>query len=224
MSGQNRSAAVMAQRQEARDALDDFPTPPWAVRALCEQLGELARMRVREPAANRGYMAAALAEYFGTVEAADVHDYGAGFPVADYLFGPPPAAVDWTITNPPYRLAEDFVARAIQSSSEGVAVLVRTAWLEGVGRWKRIFDPCPPELVLQFSERVVMHKGRVVEKGKTATAYAWVIWDNPIVSFARGIRAETRVGWIPPGTRARLERPGDYAPRGDTVARIAEAG
>lgn len=34
---QNTSHAVMAQRVEAHDSLDDFPTPPWATRALLER-------------------------------------------------------------------------------------------------------------------------------------------------------------------------------------------
>jgi hypothetical protein len=38
MVKQNTSHAVMAQRFEALDSLDDFPTPPWATRALCEKL------------------------------------------------------------------------------------------------------------------------------------------------------------------------------------------
>ena len=33
---QNTSYAVMAQRAEAKDSLDDFPTPPWATRALID--------------------------------------------------------------------------------------------------------------------------------------------------------------------------------------------
>ena len=35
---QNLSHAVMAQRHEAKDSLDDFPTPPWATRALLERV------------------------------------------------------------------------------------------------------------------------------------------------------------------------------------------
>lgn len=77
--GQNRSTAVMQRRAEPHDSLDDFPTPPWATRALCEFLrrsGEdTANMVAREPAANRGYMVRPLKEYFGRVEASDVHDY-----------------------------------------------------------------------------------------------------------------------------------------------------
>jgi hypothetical protein len=41
---QNTSHAVMAQRTEAKDSLDDFPTPPWATRALIEHV-----LRSKEP-------------------------------------------------------------------------------------------------------------------------------------------------------------------------------
>ncbi|MGI4792928.1 MAG: hypothetical protein ACRYG8_02365 [Janthinobacterium lividum] len=103
----------MQRRVEAHDSLDDFPTPPWATRALTEFLTSegfaLDEQTCREPAANRGHMVAPLREAFASVEAADAFDYGVGFPVADYLFGMPPAPVDWTITNPPFRLAEQFI-------------------------------------------------------------------------------------------------------------------
>lgn len=213
MSGQNTSSAVMQRRAEPHDSLDDFPTPPWAVRALCEGIGPrnvLAGMTVREPAANRGHMAGALAEYFGRVEAADVHDYGAGFPVRDYLFGPPPEMVDWTITNPPFRLAEQFIGRALETSREGVAMIVRSAFLEGVGRCERLFSRCPPTIVAQFAERVVMHRGRLSPDGSTATAYCWLIWRRDAGGdFGTG---PTLLQWIGP-CRARLERASDYPAR-----------
>jgi hypothetical protein len=201
----NTSSAVRQQRTEPKDSLDDFPTPPWATRALCEVLvrayGTLDSMTCREPAANRGHMVRPLREYFDSVEASDIHDYGTGFPVADYLFGPPPASVDWTITNPPFRLAEQFLHRAFETSRMGVAVIVRTAFLESVGRYKSLFTVNPPSQVLQFTERVVMHKGKLSEKGSTATAYCWLIWQQG--------ETETRFGWIPP-CRKRLERKSDY--------------
>jgi len=207
---QNRSSAVMQQRSEPHDSLDDFPTPPWATRALCEflrdgPLTEPTDMRMcREPAANRGHMVLPLREYFHSVEASDVHDYGAGFPVQDYLFGPAPEPVDWTITNPPFRLAEQFIQRAAESSRRGYAMILRSAFLEGQGRHERLFSVNPPDYVLQFTERVVMHKGRLAPEGSTATSYAWLVWIG-------GARAQwtTHLRWIAP-CRKRLERPGDY--------------
>ena len=203
---QNTSTAVMQRRVEAHDSLDDFPTPPWATRALCEFLTDecligFPDQSCREPAANRGHMVKPLREYFASVEASDVHDYGVGFPVADYLWGPSPSSVDWTITNPPFRLAEQFIDRACQSSRMGVAVIVRAAFLEGQGRFERLFSKNPPSFVLQFTERVVMHKGRLAPEGSTATAYAWLVWIDG--------ESPTQLRWIAP-CRKLLERAEDY--------------
>lgn len=220
---QNRSTAVMQRRSEPHDSLDDFPTPPWAARALCDWIGgPLHMMDCREPAANRGYMARALFEYFDRVEVADVHDYGEGYQVKDYLFGPRPEKTYWTITNPPFRLAEQFIDRALETSIEGVAMLLRTSFAEGTNRYQRLFSKRPPSHVLQFSERVVMHKGKIVnpdvavtvgnkagklvrKKPSSATSYAWFVWvlNSP---------GPTRLVWIPP-CRKQLQRPSDYAPR-----------
>lgn len=204
--GQNRSSAVMQQRSEPHDSLDDFPTPPWATRALCEWLEqnaphELETRSCREPAANRGHMVRPLREYFGEVMASDVHDYGAGFAVEDYLFPGVVDVVDWTITNPPFKLAEKFIDKALMTSRVGVAMIVRAAFLEGQGRFERLFSKTPPSHVLQFTERVVMHKGRLAPEGSTATAYAWLVWIHGA--------SDTRLSWIAPCRKA-LERAGDY--------------
>jgi hypothetical protein len=147
-----------------------------------------------------------LAEAFGAVLASDVHDYGFGYPVRDYLFGPISDfdPTHWTITNPPFRLAEQFIERALELSKVGCAMLVRSAFLEGVGRFERLFGKRPPTTILQFSERVVMHKGRLAPEGSTATAYCWVVWEHECT--------DTNFDWIAP-CRKRLERAADYAPR-----------
>lgn len=222
----NRSHAVMAQRAEAHDSLDDFPTPPWATRALCawirERFSPGPLSSVREPACNRGHMVKVLAEVFAQIEASDVQDYGAGYPVADYLFGAPPPPVDWTITNPPFRLAEDFAHRAL-ASSQNVALLLRTSFLEGAGRFEGLFAAHPPTDVLIFSSRVVMWKGVLLDpdvpiwrggangkaqKPSSATSYAWFVWTGR----ARAGDAETRLHWIGPEARRAFTRAGDYPP------------
>lgn len=204
---QNRSTAVMQRRVEAHDSLDDFPTPRWGTRALCEWIEgrgtPLHTLTCREPAANRGHMVAPLSEHFGTVLASDVHDYGFGFPVDDYLFPGNLPTVDWTITNPPFRLAEQFIFRALDTSRAGVAVILRSAFLEGCGRYERLFAPRPPTHVLQFVERVPMVKGRVDPDAASATSYAWLVWVQGLEDFP------TRLHWIAP-CRKRLERAEDY--------------
>jgi hypothetical protein len=222
---QNTSHAVMAQRAEPHDSLDDFPTPLWATRALIKHViwpnsnvfapdAEMKKMRVWEPACNRGYMARPLKEFFGIVHASDIHDYsvdGADWcqdRVIDFLWAgseSPQIAkngVDWVITNPPFRLAEQFIARAWQVKGvQGVAMLVRTSFLEGGARYKNLFKPSPPTIVAQFVERVPMVKGRLSATVSTATSYCWLVW----MMGEEG----TKLAWIPP-CRRELERPGDY--------------
>jgi type I restriction-modification system DNA methylase subunit len=104
---QNTSHAVMAQRVEAADPFDLFPTPPWATRALCECLApefDLRRRRAWEPACGLGHMTRPLSEYFELVYASDVVDYGSGAQ-RDFLAPGDEPAFDWIITNPPFKLA-----------------------------------------------------------------------------------------------------------------------
>lgn len=207
---QNTSHAVMAQRSEPKDSPDDFPTPPWATRALIEHIiadkGELSRLTCLEPACGAGHMAEVLKEYFGEVQSADAFAYGYGT-VRDFLTYPYETnAVDWVITNPPFRLAEDFVMRALRVARQGVAILARTVFLESVGRYNGIFRELPPTKFAQFVERVPMVRGRLDIKATTATGYAWLVWEKQISSAPK-------LMWIPP-CRKKLERPGDYPSRG----------
>jgi hypothetical protein len=200
----NTSHAVMAQRHEAADSLDDFPTPPWATRALVEHVigrEELSRAHCLEPACGRGHMARALRSYCDLVTAADVADYGYGAR-RDFLASRPGQAFDWVITNPPFRLAEEFLLQALPMVTCGVALLVRTVFIESVGRLDRVFSKYPPSTVAQFAERVPMVRARLDPKASTATGYAWVVWRKPL-------REDTRLVWIPQ-CRKRLELASDY--------------
>ena len=202
---QNISNAVMATRIEPADSRDDFPTPPWATRALIEHVldkAALTTMSCLEPACGRGHMAKALKEYFRDVTASDAYHYGHG-PVRDFLTDPYGTdAYDWVITNPPFRLAEDFVLKSLRVARWGLAILARTVFLESCGRYQTIFSFTPPSKFAQFVERVPMLRGRLDEKGSTATGYAWFIWEKEAIGAPR-------LMWIPP-CRKVLERPGDY--------------
>lgn len=149
-------------------------------------------------------MSRPLSEYFAHVDAADAFAYGFA-PIRDFLTYPYEAqSHDWVITNPPFRLAEEFVARALVVARRGVAILARTVFLESVGRYETIFRSQPPTIFAQFSERVPMVKGRVDEKASTATGYAWFVWDKMVVE------PYPRLAWVPPCRRA-LERGNDYS-------------
>jgi hypothetical protein len=216
---QNTSHAVMAQRTEGKTSFDDFPTPPWATRALVEYAvsskGPLRSMTCLEPACGRGHMSVTLAEYFREVTSSDVFDYGFDT-VADFLKAKhKDGSYDWVITNPPFRLAEEFINRSMKIARNGVAMLTRTVFIESVGRYERLFKTNPPSRFAQFTERVPMVKGRVDKKASTATGYAWLIWEKDRLGT-------TQLAWIP-ACRKALEREGDYqqAPRMLSVRPVA---
>ena len=215
--------SVMASRTEAPDSLDLFPTPPWATRAFLPILQALdpdfSNAIVWEPACGLGHMATVLGEAAGQVVASDVFDYSRSDP--DFISGPGPGWVgtldimderveawpvaDWAITNPPFRTALIFAERLLPWARRGVALLVRTAWLEGGDRFNRLFSHRPPRLITQYAERVPMTKGRWDPEASTATAYCWVVWTSSDLNTGE----PTQFRWIPPGQRKRLSTVAD---------------
>jgi len=218
----NRSTAVMQRRQPAPDALDYFPTPPWATRALCvflQDQGEaLGQLSCWEPACGEMHMARPLGEYFGRLTATDVHRYSMEHGICDFLIEGAGREADWIVTNPPFLLGQRFVETALRRAGRGVAMFVRQGFTESDERYQGIFAPFPPTYELQFVERVVLLRGRLIRAGapdpfnidettgeprkaSTATGYCWLVWLHG--------QSDTRKRWIAK-CRERLERPGDY--------------
>lgn len=198
--------AVGAQRFSPAEGVDSFPTPPWATRALTKFVIKPSG-KVWEPACGAGHMSRALAESFGAknVFSTDILDYNwkGQDALFDWVGGEHASArgFTWMITNPPFRHAETFVKNALIREIPNVAVLVRTQFLEGVGRFNNLYSWRSPAVVAQFAERVPMVQGRLDPKASTATSYAWVVW-------VEGVN-KTRMMWIPP-CRALLEKDEDY--------------
>jgi hypothetical protein len=203
------STAVMAQRREPPDALDYFPTPPWATRALFRHVLPAIDVNVIrtawEPACGEGHMAAVIGETVTEqVIASDIFDYGFGQAPHDFLQDGPLIGPEWIITNPPFVAACEFTLRALDLASDGVAMLGRTTWIEGKGRYEKLFRDRPPTLYAPFVERVPMVKGRWDPAAATATSYAWCMWQI-------GAARSKQILWIPPGCRRELTRPDDVS-------------
>jgi hypothetical protein len=142
----------MAQRTEGKLSLDDFPTPLWATRALIEHVigkDSVVGSSCLEPACGRGHMAVALGEYFSSVKALDIFEYGFGS-VADFQKASyPENSFDWVITNParpllgpPFRVGAGRPTSSRLVYWDGTGLCLFTKRLEhGVFLWPSNVEP-----------------------------------------------------------------------------------
>jgi hypothetical protein len=204
----NGARAVMASRKQPVEDLDYSPTPPWGTRALIERvfpalnISRASLTSVHEGACGEGHMAEVLREYFTSVTATDVHDYGYGDAVEDFLDEKFEVDADWVVTNPPFgKKAEKFALKAIEQARVGAAIFAQLRWLETIGRYERLFKDQPPTLIAFFADRVPLHMGKWEPHGSSATAYIWLVW-------VKGM-APRAPFWIPPDPERVLWRPDD---------------
>lgn len=205
----------MASRHEPPESLEFFPTPPWASRALFHFVLPVALRQPKsipvfidsaaDPCCGEGHMAEVIAEFsFEPPIATDIFDYGYGRAGADFLdttLAPVSLRRDWFIFNPPFGPSIDFVLRALEFATVGVAMFQRTQWIESSGRYNKIFCDRPPTLFAPFVERVPLVKGRWDPDASTATSYSWFVWvkgAEPLPPF-----------WIPPVCRETLTHKDD---------------
>ena len=203
--------AVMASRVEPAVSLDFFPTPTWAGRALAEYGDVDLSGTIWEPACGEGHLVRALSGIPGSVcFGSDIHDYGQGYAVHDFLTERLPEGLErphWIITNPPFcnDLPLTFFEIAIHIAAIGVAFFSRIAALDGVDRYYAIYRPYRGHFSwVQFVERVAIAKGRVNPRGGTASTYGWLV-------VTPGRPRPDSLIHIPP-CRLALQRPGDERP------------
>jgi hypothetical protein len=188
--GRGAIAYVHAARRNEDCRRDDFyPTPPAGTRALLAV--ERFDGPIWEPACGDGSMAKVLEAAGHEVIATDLVNRGFGAPQIDFL-------MEWQslapniVTNPPFKLAEQFVNRALALTSGKVAILARLAWLEGRQR-RAFFEATPLARVWVFSGRLHMTKGEVpgVRGAGGMIAFAWFVWQH-------GFAGRPQLGWISP--------------------------
>lgn len=213
--GQNTSSAVMAQRapdvvgtdtpeQALFRALDYYPTPPWAARALAHRIKTIdpAAAEIWEPACGEGHMAEPLREVFRVVAASDIYGFGYG-ERGDFLRCRPFGTADWIITNPPFEHAAAFAEKALRIARRGVALLCRLAFIETIDRFDLLFGEQAMTWLMPFAERVPMTLGHWDPKARSATAYAAFVW-------RKGARPQAPMPFAP-GTRRGFTQPTDAA-------------
>lgn len=168
--------ATAPSRHPLSDRKDDFyETPLEATRALlkCERLPP----RIWEPACGRGAIAEQLKRAGHEVFATDLVSYGYGGSGVDFLMERRNHGCDAIITNPPFKLANEFVRHALALCPK-VIMLLRLAFLESEGR-ADILDSGRLARVHIFRNRLpLMHRdGWAGKRSTNSQAFAWFVWD-----------------------------------------------
>jgi hypothetical protein len=172
--------------------LDLYETPAVAVEALLRV--ETLPRRLWEPAAGRGAIVNVLRAAGHEVVASDIANYGVPthFANRDFLLETKlPKGVEAIVTNPPFKIANEFVAHALDLCPR-VVMLLRLAFLESERRCE-ILERRGLARVHIFRKRLPMlHRdGWTGPKASSAMCFAWFCWDRSY----RGRPEINRISW-----------------------------
>lgn len=174
---------------------DDFyATDPKATKMVLKELEkiyDISLWDVWEPAVGMGHISNTLkAENINVVKESDLVDRGIGATIEDFLNATSMGNANVIFTNPPYKIAEDFLKHFLKISDDGdlYIFLGRIQFLEGKAR-RKIFDTDPPKYVFVHSERINCWKDGKEVKESSAMCYAWYV-------FEKGYKGDTIVKWL----------------------------
>ncbi len=176
----------VASDRDNRQKDDWYATPPEAVRALVK--AEQFEGEIADPCCGDGAIAIELEAAGYAVVSSDLVDRGYGVPRVDFLMQYWPSSPN-IVMNPPFKLAEQFVMKALKLTTGKVAVLARLAFLEGMKR-RVIFESTPLARVHVFSRRLTMWRGgEATSKNGSMIAFAWFVWEH-------GHEGKPELGWL----------------------------
>jgi hypothetical protein len=136
--------------------------------------------RIWEPAAGRGAIVNVLRAAGHEVLASDLIDYGdpTHFARRDFLLEwKLPHTCEMILTNPPFKLADEFVEHALDLCPR-VIMLLRFLFYEGTSR-TRTLEQRGLARVHLFRERLALHRDSWDgNKVSGRMALAWFVWDR----------------------------------------------
>lgn len=194
MENNNRNNTYMTlgasnHTDEERDPNDYYATESKAIDVLLSV--EKFNNKIWECACGEGHLSKRLIELGYKVKSTDLINRGYGKWEIDFL----QCTEKWDcdiITNPPYKIAEDFIRKGIELTNNKLALFLKVQFLEGQKR-KLLFKEYPPKYVYVSSSRLQTAKNGEFEKmkegGGSAIAYAWWIW-------YKGFSGDTILKWI----------------------------
>ena len=177
VSPKSLSIVGSSRNNGERDADDFYPTPAYAVEELLKR--EVFIGNVWECACGEGDISQVLKKAGYEVISTDLIDRGYGEQIDFFKSN---IIADNIITNPPYKIALDFVLKAKKQSTKKIAMFLKTVWLESESRYDMFQDKeFPLKKIYQFSKRVTLYKSGIKMKNSGMIAYAWYVWDKDYV-------------------------------------------
>lgn len=168
---------------------DYYATEPKAAELLLDVEPELDN--IWECACGAGHLAEVFRKTGKLKLATDIVNRGYGDDIRDFLGKNIGGYSGDIVTNPPYKLAKDFILKALSIIENGrkVCMFMKLTFLEGKER-KKLFVKYPPKKVYVCSGRVNCCRNGEFEKYKsTAIAYAWFVWE-------KGFTGKPIIEWI----------------------------
>lgn len=171
-----------------REPDDFYATDPKAVDMLCDL--EKFSPVVFEPACGQGHIADALKARGYSVKCMDLVDRGyEGCETGDFLECRREGMDADIVTNPPYKLAQEFVEKSMQVVGDGhkVAMFLKLTFLE-TARRREMFKKYPPKTVYVASQRIACWPNGK-KTSQSMVCYAWFVWQ-------KGFAGDTTLKWF----------------------------
>ena len=172
---------------EERAGEDFYATSPEAAEWLIKI--EKLNPNIWECACGEGHLSNVFVREGFKVMSTDLIDRGYGKGGVDFLKLKMPYAGD-IVTNPPYKLAEEFLEKAMELIYDGnkVCLFLKIQWLEGKAR-KELFKKYPPKTIWVSSSRIKCGTNGNFSKSSSMMALAWFVWE-------KGYEGDTVVKWF----------------------------
>lgn len=174
-----------------REENDFYATNPKALKLFLNEFNELNN-KVWECACGKGHLSQFLTEKGYEVYSSDLVNRGYGETPIDFLETMSITKWDGDIlTNPPFKLAERFIERAMELLKDGnkLILFLKIQFLEGQERYN-LFKKYPPKYVYCHSSRQQCARDGEFDKYTSTTQfYAWYVWE-------KGHTGDTIIKWI----------------------------
>lgn len=162
------SQIVGANPSKERRAMDFYPTPPEVAQALVDFLELESGTVVWEPAAGEGDLANVLRKNGLKVIETDIQT-GTDFITAEKK------KCDWIITNPPFSIADKFIARCIEHQVP-FALLLKSQYWHAKTRYKLFMEQIPAVILPLTWRPNFGFKSDCYKKASPLMDVMWVVW------------------------------------------------